>query len=127
MVRSLRRHQALTIDGKLVPFGLAAENRMIVEDQALQATVPALKLQGRSQSADAAADDDAVEKLARIGHSGRSFGEHLIADLMAGSHHFIAVAVRARIIAYTCIACPVIGGQQLAWTQRTEQSGAGAH
>ena len=124
MIGSLRRHETLAVDKKLVALGFAAKDRMILKNQTLQPGAAPLKLQRRRESTDAAADDHAVENLAGIDHFGRILGKHLIADLMAGADHFIGIAVRPRIIAHARVACPIIGSQHLAWTQRAEQRAA---
>ena len=65
--RTLMRDQALSINQKLVLFGFATENWMVLKDETLEfrAGLP-LKKQSRRQSANASANNDAVVELAAI-------------------------------------------------------------
>src|SRR5262249_2855805 len=94
---------------------------MILKNQTLQPGAAPLKLQRRGESTDAPANDNAIENLARVRHFGRILEKHLIADLMTSADHFIGIAVRPRIIAHARVTCPIIGSEDLAWTQRAEQ------
>src|SRR5204863_7270925 len=63
--RALVRDDALSVDEKLVPARLAAEDRVVVEHQAAAALV-LLEEDGRCQPAEPSADHDEVIHLARI-------------------------------------------------------------
>src|SRR5262249_30778635 len=124
MIGSLRRHQTLAVDKKFVALGFAAKDGMILKNQTLQPGAAPLKLQRRGEPTYTPTNDNAVESLARVRHFGRILGKHLIADLMTSADHFIGIAVRPRIIAHARVTCPIIGSEDLAWTQRAEQRAA---
>jgi len=43
---------------------------------------------------------------------------------MTSADHFIGIAVRPRIITHASVTCPIIGSEDLAWTQRAKQRAA---
>ena len=100
--------QPVTVHKKLIAFGFATEDRMIVEHKAsLAFATLALKNQSRRQPADPATHDHAIVSFPGIdGSSGQTFKQS-IANLVPGLEDGGRVAVGVRVVADPAIADPV--------------------
>src|SRR5262249_49572374 len=127
VIGSLRRHQTLAADKKLVALGFAAKDRMILQNQTLQPGPAPLKLQRGRESPDAPANDNAVENLDCVGHFGGILGKDLIANRRASSDPFRGIAVGPCITTHARVTSPISGSEQPAWTQRAEQRTSRRH
>ena len=112
--RALVSHQPVTVDLELVALGFAAEDRVIVQHQAGHAgTRPPVEDQRRGQTADAAADDDAVVRLAGLDCGRGKRVEDAVPDLVRLRQHIERVAVRGGVVADSPRTVPVLRGRRL--------------
>src|SRR5580704_3000565 len=102
-------HQPVAIYQKLVAFGLASEDEMIIEYKARLAFPSlALKNQRRGQPADASANNHAIVALSGVDDIGGKILKHAIANLVASLEHGSGVAVRVRVVPHATVTCPVV-------------------
>lgn len=90
--RALVRGEALSVDEELVAFCFAAEDRVVVDDEAAAALVFLEEDRG-GESADSAADRDEVVDLAGVGGARDTLFEGAIAHRVAGAQYVPGVAV----------------------------------
>src|SRR3984957_6300110 len=103
------RNQPVTVHSKLIAFGFAAENRMIVEHQtSLARTGMPLKNQRGRQPANAPAYNHAVIGFTRFDNLDRQVLKPAIANLVAGLEHSKGISVAVCVIANATVAGPGI-------------------
>ena len=84
MVSALWAHDPLPIDDELVAFSFAAENWMVIENQAIELWAAVLlEKQSRGKTAYPSTDDYTIEHLACVNGVWRQRIEGSIADLMS--------------------------------------------
>ena len=85
MIGALGPHDSLAVYDELIPFGLATENWMIVENETGEmGTGILLEEQCCGKPAHPSADDNGIKHLARVNRVWRQRIEDAIADLMPG-------------------------------------------
>src|SRR5581483_3566499 len=99
VTRALRRSQPLAMDDEFVAFGLAAEHRMVLENQASEFEITVVEAQRRCHPADSTTCHDAVEDLVGFDRLMIAAAKHIITDLVAGMDDLISVPITSRIIA----------------------------
>jgi len=116
--------EALPVDEEFVALRFAAEDRVIVDDEAAPALVFLEEDRG-GESADAAADGDEVVYLAGVDGAGDARFERAVAQRVSGAQDLPGVPVRMAVVAYAAVAVEGIGGRDR-WRRTGEQeSGAG--
>ena len=108
-VRALRTEQSITVDLELILFCLAAENRVILENQALAfSAVLFVKLISSTNARKASTYDNQVVFFISI----NNVFEHRVGEPVANQMRCISnrchIAVRYRVVAYTAVTCPWI-------------------
>ena len=122
--RALVRGESLPIDEELVALGLAAEDRVVVDDERASAAVFLEEDRG-GESGDSAADGDEVVDLAGVGGVGDARFEGAIAHRVSGGDDVPGVAVRVRVVADAAVAVEGVSGGD-AWSFAVEEeAGAG--
>src|SRR3954464_15741424 len=105
---ALVRDDALPVDKKFVASRFAAEDRVVVENQAA-ATSVLLEEHGRGEPTESAADGDEVVRLAGVDDAPHPPLETAVAHRMRDIHHAQRVAVRVAIVTDTAVTGPVVG------------------
>src|SRR5437762_555851 len=104
------RHDALTVDEKLVALRLAAEDRVVVEHET-PSTLALLEEYRRGQPAQPTADAHHVIGLTGV-HGARDRAlERSVAHGVRGGHHIVRVPVRPAVVADAAVAGPVLSGR----------------
>jgi hypothetical protein len=101
--RRLVRDETLSVDEELVPLRFAAEDRVVVEDEAAAALVFLEEDRG-GESADSTADGDEIVDLASVCGIHDSPFESAIAHRVSGAQDFPGVAVRVCVVADPAVA-----------------------
>ncbi len=104
------RDEPVSIHEKLIAFRFAAEDRMVIEDEAgLAFARLLLKSQGRGQSADAATHDDAIVGFSGVDHVGRKTLKEPISNLMSSFENSGGVAIGICVVADATVSGPIVG------------------
>src|SRR5881396_1571241 len=106
---TLVRGEALSVDEELVALRFAAEDRVVVDDEATSALVFLEEDRG-GESADSAADGDEVVPLAGVDGVGDTLFERAIAHPVSGAQYIPGVAVGVSVVADAAVAVEGIGG-----------------
>src|SRR4029077_20058332 len=122
--RALVRGETLAVDKELVAFGLAPEDRVVVDDERASAFV-SLEEHRRREAADPSADGDQLVGLACVRRVCDSLFENAVAHCMSGAQDFPGVAVGVRVIADPAVAVEGIGGGDPWGVVLEEETGAG--
>ena len=107
IVRALRSRNVNTINFEIVALGLAAEDRVIVENQCPTGRVQTMKVVRRRQSREAAADNHEIKYLTRFRYADRRCIEAPCTDIVRGANQLRRVTVRLRIVTESAGAIPV--------------------
>src|SRR5438552_19024878 len=100
MIGALGPHNPLSVDNEFIPFGLAAENGMIVENDAGELRTSILcEKQRRGKAADSTTDNCAVEYLACVNGVWGQGIKNTVANLVACALDFERVAVEVGVLA----------------------------
>src|SRR5205823_14311594 len=121
---TLVRGETLSVDEELVPLRFAAEDRVVVDDEAAPAFVFLEEDRG-GESADSAADGDEVVHLAGVDGVGDTLFERPIAHPVSGAQYIPGIAVGVSVVAYAAVAVEGIGGGDRWRFTVEEQPGAG--
>src|SRR5947207_633064 len=123
--RTLMSDQALSINQKLVLFGLAPENQMVLKHQRLQMRAGLLlKKQCRRQAADSPANNHAVVELAGINNVLRKRIVDPVSNGVPGLKHPKRISVRSAVFPNATIAGELIHAcfcKQLRWSGSCKQ------
>src|SRR5213596_3224037 len=121
---TLVRGEALSVDEELVALRFAAEDRVVVDDEATSALVFMEEDRG-GESADSAADGDEVVHLAGVAGVGDTLFERAIAHPVSDAQYIPGVAVGVPVVAYAAVAVEGIGGGHRWRFTVEEQPGTG--
>ena len=102
------RDKGVAVDRELVALGLAAEDRVVVDDEAATAAL-LLEEDRRGKTADPTADRDQIVHLAGVGRACDGALKFSVAHAMRRRHQVVHVAVGAGIVADAAVAVPGIG------------------
>src|SRR6266550_3084850 len=118
------RGEPLSVDQELVALRFAAEDGVVVDEEAASALVFLEEDRG-GESADSAADGDEVVHLAGVHGVRDPRVERAVAQRVSGAQDIPGIAVRVPVVADAAVAVEGVSGgdrRRLTWE---EQSGAG--